>query len=76
MSDKVYLCTGLKPECRQSEHNFCFRNPMNEGKESTEICKHTSDLTYALRTAMQAHGLKLDSCTTLVDGNPDLLKKL
>lgn len=75
MKNKVYLCTGLKPECMQSKHNICFRNPINERKQSAEICKYTSDLTYALCTAMKAHGLNLDSYMVPVDGNPELLKE-
>jgi len=75
MENKVYLCTGLKPECLQSKHNICFRNPMNEGKPTKEVCNHTSDLRYALCTAMKAHGLKLDSYMEPVNGNPELLSE-
>ena len=73
MSAMLYLCTGLNPLCRNSDQNICFRDPKNKNRSSKEVCKYTSDLEYALRTAMSAQDIKLNTYMAKGKCHPDLL---
>ena len=73
MSAMLYLCTGLNPLCRNSDQNVCFRDPKNKNCSPREVCRYTSDLEYALRTAMSAQDIKLNTHMVKSKYHPDLL---